>query len=51
MNESSFKYEGGYYDLLNDIDKETIMNDILDWIDDHMSEAHKVSLKKSAKAG
>lgn len=26
-------YEGGYHDLLNDIDKETVMADILAWVD------------------
>jgi alpha-beta hydrolase superfamily lysophospholipase len=26
-------YEGGYHDLLNDIDKETVMADILEWVD------------------
>jgi acylglycerol lipase len=29
-------YEGGYHDLLNDIDKETVMTDIEVWIDDHL---------------
>jgi len=26
-------YEGHYHDLLNDLDKETVMADINDWID------------------
>ena len=25
-------YEGHYHDLLNDIDKEIVMNDIVDWL-------------------
>ncbi|MGA9292434.1 MAG: lysophospholipase [Ignavibacteriaceae bacterium] len=29
-------YEGGYHDLLNDIGKEIVMADILDWINDHI---------------
>ena len=29
-------YEGGYHDLLNDIEKEIVMADILDWINDHI---------------
>lgn len=30
-------YDGGYHDLLNDIDKETVMADILAWVDAHMT--------------
>jgi acylglycerol lipase len=26
-------YEGGFHDLLNDLDKELVMQDIEDWID------------------
>lgn len=29
-------YEGGYHDLLNDIDKETVMADILAWINERI---------------
>jgi acylglycerol lipase len=29
-------YEGGYHDLLNDIDKETVMKDILAWINERV---------------
>ena len=29
-------YEGGYHDLLNDIDKETVMADILAWVNARM---------------
>ncbi len=29
-------YEGGYHDLLNDIDKETVMTDIERWIEAHL---------------
>lgn len=29
-------YEGGYHDLLNDIDKETVMADILKWINERV---------------
>jgi len=29
-------YEGGYHDLLNDIDKETVMADILAWVNQRM---------------
>lgn len=29
-------YEGHYHDLLNDIDKEIVMNDILQWIDERI---------------
>ena len=29
-------YEGGYHDLLNDIDKETVMADILAWINERV---------------
>jgi acylglycerol lipase len=29
-------YEGGYHDLLNDIDKETVMADILAWVNERM---------------
>ena len=29
-------YEGGYHDLLNDIDKETVMRDILAWINERI---------------
>ena len=29
-------YEGGYHDLLNDIDKETVMRDILVWINERI---------------
>jgi alpha-beta hydrolase superfamily lysophospholipase len=29
-------YEGGYHDLLNDIDKETVMADILVWVNARM---------------
>lgn len=29
-------YEGGYHDLLNDIDKEIVMADILNWIDERI---------------
>jgi len=28
-------YEGHYHDLLNDLDKEIVMNDILDWVKKH----------------
>jgi acylglycerol lipase len=30
-------YEGGYHDLLNDIDKEAVMTDIRGWIDSHLA--------------
>jgi alpha-beta hydrolase superfamily lysophospholipase len=29
-------YEGHYHDLLNDLDKEVVMNDILKWLDAHL---------------
>src|SRR5215475_1579806 len=29
-------YEGGYHDLLNDIDKETVMADILTWVNERV---------------
>ncbi|MBB5059642.1 alpha-beta hydrolase superfamily lysophospholipase [Granulicella aggregans] len=29
-------YEGGYHDLLNDLDKETVLSDIMSWIDAHL---------------
>lgn len=29
-------YEGHYHDLLNDVDKEIVMNDILQWIDERI---------------
>jgi acylglycerol lipase len=29
-------YEGGYHDLLNDIDKETVMADILAWVNERV---------------
>ena len=29
-------YEGGYHDLLNDIDKETVMADILAWVNERI---------------
>lgn len=29
-------YEGGYHDLLNDIDKETVMVDILAWVNERV---------------
>ena len=29
-------YEGHYHDLLNDLDKEIVMNDILDWLNDRV---------------
>ncbi|MBV8251801.1 MAG: lysophospholipase [Chitinophaga sp.] len=29
-------YEGHYHDLLNDIDKEIVMNDILDWVNNRV---------------
>ena len=32
-------YEGGYHDLLNDLDKETVLRDIRSWIDAHLSAA------------
>lgn len=28
-------YEGHYHDLLNDLDKETVMNDIIEWVKKH----------------
>jgi len=31
-------YEGHYHDLLNDLDKEIVMNDILEWLDKRASE-------------
>ncbi|NIG54785.1 alpha/beta hydrolase [Chitinophaga sp. Cy-1792] len=30
-------YEGHYHDMLNDLDKEIVMKDILDWLDKHSS--------------
>jgi alpha-beta hydrolase superfamily lysophospholipase len=30
-------YEGHYHDLLNDLDKEIVMNDILDWLNKRTS--------------
>jgi alpha-beta hydrolase superfamily lysophospholipase len=29
-------YEGGYHDLLNDLDKEAVMADVKAWIDAHL---------------
>ena len=29
-------YEGHYHDLLNDLDKQIVMNDILTWLDAHV---------------
>ena len=29
-------YEGHYHDLLNDVDKQIVMNDILKWLDSHI---------------
>ncbi len=29
-------YEGGYHDLLNDIEKEVVMSDLLEWINDRI---------------
>jgi acylglycerol lipase len=29
-------YEGGFHDLLNDIDKESVIVDIKSWIDGHL---------------
>jgi alpha-beta hydrolase superfamily lysophospholipase len=29
-------YEGHYHDLLNDVDKQVVMNDILTWLDAHV---------------
>jgi hypothetical protein len=50
-----FDKHRGYYSRaakqFNDIDKETVMNDVLDLIDDHMSESDELSLKQSAVAG
>jgi acylglycerol lipase len=37
-------YEGGYHDLLNDIDKEIVMADILEWINE------RVKVKTAASA-
>ena len=30
-------YEGGFHDLLNDIDKEVVMLDIKNWINGHLT--------------
>ncbi|HLK28316.1 MAG TPA: alpha/beta hydrolase, partial [Puia sp.] len=30
-------YEGHYHDLLNDLDKEIVMSDILDWLNKRIS--------------
>jgi alpha-beta hydrolase superfamily lysophospholipase len=30
-------YEGGYHDLLNDIDKQTVMADILAWVNERVT--------------
>ena len=32
-------YEGGFHDLLNDIDKETVMTDITGWIGSRLAKA------------
>jgi alpha-beta hydrolase superfamily lysophospholipase len=32
-------YEGGFHDLLNDIDKELVIGDIKSWIDEHLPAA------------
>ena len=37
-------YKGGYHDLLNDIDKETVMADILAWVNE------RISVKTAASA-
>ncbi len=36
-NDKTLKiYDGHYHDLLNDVDKEAVMNDILKWLDAHI---------------
>jgi alpha-beta hydrolase superfamily lysophospholipase len=36
-NDKTLKlYEGHYHDLLNDVDKQVVMNDILKWVDAHI---------------
>jgi alpha-beta hydrolase superfamily lysophospholipase len=39
-------YEGGYHDLLNDIDKETVMADILAWVDERVPKETAASATK-----
>lgn len=36
-------YEGHYHDLLNDIDKEVVMSDILNWVDARISASASVT--------
>jgi acylglycerol lipase len=41
-------YEGGFHDLLNDIDKDAVMQDIEDWIDDRLPAGSGTRGKSSA---
>ena len=50
-------YEGGFHDLLNDIDKHMVMQDIQDWIDDRLpagsetpAEGNAASLQEALRA-
>jgi alpha-beta hydrolase superfamily lysophospholipase len=40
-------YDGGYHDLLNDIDKETVMADILAWVDERVPKETAASATKA----
>ena len=41
-------YEGHYHDLLNDTDKEMVMNDILEWLDKRVQAKHTTEYLASA---
>jgi alpha-beta hydrolase superfamily lysophospholipase len=35
-------YDGHYHDLLNDLDKQQVMNDILAWLETRLSQASSI---------
>ena len=41
-------YEGHYHDMLNDVDKEIVMNDILEWLDKRVQAKHTMEYIASA---
>jgi alpha-beta hydrolase superfamily lysophospholipase len=50
-------YEGGFHDLLNDLDKRVVMQDIQDWIGARLpatletpAQAHAASLQETSRA-
>jgi alpha-beta hydrolase superfamily lysophospholipase len=42
-------YEGHYHDMLNDLGKEQVMNDILEWLDNRVD--HSVNIAVTQLAG